>query len=147
MSSENTVTLVGNATKDPDLRYTASGSAVAAFGLAVNRRYQQNGEWVEVTSFFNIVAWRDLGEHLAASITKGTRVFVTGRLEQRSYDDKEGNKRSVTEVIADDAGPSLKWAECTIERIARDDSRGSSGNTGPLPEEEPFLMDATEADL
>jgi len=137
MASENNVTLVGNATKDPELRYTTSGRGVAAFGLAVNRRYQQNGEWVEVTSFFNIVAWSDLGEHLAASISKGDRVIVTGRLEQRSYDDKDGNKRSVTEVIADEAGPSLRWAEATVERIARDDAPKREKTTYD-PDEEPF---------
>lgn len=139
MASENTVTLVGNATKDVDLRYTTSGRAVAAFGLAVNRRFQKNGEWEEVTSFFNIVAWADLAEHLAASISKGDRVIVTGRLEQRSYDDKEGNKRSVTEVIADEAGPSLRWAEATVERIARDDApKRQTATSAYDPGDEPF---------
>ena len=90
MASENSVTLVGNLTKDPELRYTATGRGVASFGLAVNRRYQQNGEWQEQVSFFNVVAWGDLGENAAASLNKGNRVIVTGRLEQRSYDSKEG---------------------------------------------------------
>jgi len=94
MASENSVTLVGNLTKDPELRYTATGRGVASFGLAVNRRYQQNGEWQEQVSFFNVVAWGDLGENAAASLNKGNRIVVTGRLEQRSYDTKEGEKRT-----------------------------------------------------
>jgi len=140
MAQDNTVTLVGNLTKDPELRYTTSGRGVASFGLAVNRRWQQNGEWQEAVSFFNIVAWGDLGENAAASLTKGSRTFVTGRLEQRSYDDKEGNTRHVTEVIADDLGPSLKWAQADVERISRDDSKPKQ-TSAPDPvygDEEPF---------
>ena len=140
MAQDNTVTLVGNLTKDPELRYTTSGRGVASFGLAVNRRWQQNGEWQEAVSFFNIVAWGDLGENAAASLTKGARTFVTGRLEQRSYDDKDGNTRHVTEVIADDLGPSLKWAQADVERISRDDSKPKQ-TSAPDPvygDEEPF---------
>ena len=145
MASENSVTLVGNLTKDPELRYTTGGRGVASFGLAVNRRYQQNGEWQEQTSFFNLVAWGDLGENAAASLTKGSRVIVTGRLEQRSYETKEGEKRSVTEVIADELGPSLRWAQAQVERITRDSADGASRGGGatrtPDPvygDEEPF---------
>jgi single-strand DNA-binding protein len=149
MASENSVTLVGNVTKDPELRYTTGGRGVASFGLAVNRRYQVNGEWQEQVSFFNIVAWGDLGENAAASINKGNRVIVTGRLEQRSYETKEGEKRSVTEVIADELGPSLRWAQVQIERISRDDAAartgggGGGGGAGRVPDpvygdEEPF---------
>ena len=127
MASENSVTLVGNLTKDPELRYTATGRGVASFGLAVNRRYQQNGEWQEQVSFFNVVAWGDLGENAAASLNKGNRIVVTGRLEQRSYDTKEGEKRSITEVVADELGPSLRWAQVQIERISRDSADGGSG--------------------
>jgi single-strand DNA-binding protein len=148
MASENSVTLVGNVTKDPELRYTTGGRGVASFGLAVNRRYQVNGEWQEQVSFFNIVAWGDLGENAAASLNKGNRVIVTGRLEQRSYETREGEKRSVTEVIADELGPSLRWAQAQIERISRDaaDGGGSGGggaSAGRAPDpvygdEEPF---------
>ena len=157
MAMDNTVTLVGNLTKDPELRYTTGGRGVASFGLAVNRRYQVNGEWQEQVSFFNVVAWADLGENAAASLHKGNRVMVTGRLEQRSYDTREGEKRNITEVIADDLGPSLRWAQAQVERISRDSadgggfSGGGGGNSGgggaarpatpPDPvygEEEPF---------
>ena len=130
MASENSVTLVGNVTKDPELRYTTGGRGVASFGLAVNRRYQVNGEWQEQVSFFNVVAWGDLGENAAASINKGNRVIVTGRLEQRSYETKEGEKRNVTEVIADELGPSLRWAQVQIERINRDDAAARTGGGG-----------------
>lgn len=130
MAMDNTVTLVGNITRDPELRYTTGGRGVASFGLAVNRRWQQNGEWQEAVSFFNIVAWADLGENAAASLTKGTRVMVTGRLEQRSYDNKEGQKVNITEVIADDVGPSLRWAQAQVERIARDAAPQGGGGGG-----------------
>ena len=139
MAQDNTVTLVGNATRDPELRYTTSGKGVALFGLAVNRRWQQNGEWTESVSFFNCVAWGDLGENLAASITKGNRLIVTGRLEQRTYEDREGVSRSVTEVILDDAGPSLKWAQAEVERVARDEHSGTAKTADPVyGDEEPF---------
>ena len=139
MAQDNTVTLVGNCTRDPELRYTTSGRGVASFGLAVNRRWQKNGEWEEAVSFFNVVAWGDLGENAAASLTKGARTFVTGRLEQRTYEDKEGVSRSVTEVVADDLGPSLKWAQAEVERIHRDDSKPSKPKDDPVyGDEEPF---------
>ena len=126
--AENTVTLVGNITRDPELRYTTGGRGVASFGLAVNRRYQVNGEWQEQTSFFNVVAWGTLGENAAASLNKGSRVVVFGRLEQRSYETQEGEKRNVFEVIADDLGPSLRWAQAQVERTSR--SSDASGGTG-----------------
>ena len=130
MASENSVTLVGNLTRDPELRYTTGGRGVASFGLAVNRRYQVNGEWQEQVSFFNVVAWADLGENAAASLHKGNRVIVTGRLEQRSYETRDGEKRNVTEVIADELGPSLRWAQVEIERISRDSTDGASSGGG-----------------
>ncbi|WP_423982936.1 single-stranded DNA-binding protein [Ilumatobacter sp.] len=147
MAMDNTVTLVGNLTRDPELRYTTGGRGVASFGLAVNRRWQSNGEWQEAVSFFNIVAWADLGENAAASLTKGSRCMVTGRLEQRSYDNKEGQKVNITEVIADDLGPSLRWAQAQVERISRDSAPSGGGGGGggaasaPDPvygDEEPF---------
>ena len=130
MAQDNNVTLVGNLTRDPELRYTTGGRGVASFGLAVNRRWQQNGEWQEAVSFFNVVAWADLGENAAASLNKGNRIIVTGRLEQRSYETREGEKRSVIEVIADDLGPSLRWAQAQVERISRDSADGGSGGGG-----------------
>jgi len=126
--ADNSVTLVGNLTRDPELRFTTGGRGQASFGLAVSRRYQVNNEWQEQTSFFNVVAWGTLGENAAASLNKGTRIIVTGRLEQRSYETQQGEKRNVVEVIADEIGPSLRWARAEVERIARDG--GSSGGGG-----------------
>jgi single-strand DNA-binding protein len=135
--SSNSVTLIGNLTRDPELRYTTGGRGVASFGLAVNRRYQQNGEWQEQTSFFNVVCWGDLGENAAATLTKGSRAIVTGRLEQRSWETSDGEKRSVVEVIADEIGPSLRWATAQVERTERSGGEGgfqggggSGGGTG-----------------
>lgn len=147
MAQDNTVTLTGNLTKDPELRYTTGGRGVASFGLAVNRRYQVNGEWQEQVSFFNVVAWADLGENAAASLHKGNRIVVTGRLEQRSFETREGEKRNVTEVIADDLGPSLRWAQAQVERISRDSanaggfSGGGSSGGAPKPASDPIYGD------
>ena len=147
--ADNTVTLVGNVTRDPELRYTTGGRGVASFGMAVNRRYQVNGEWQEQTSFFNVVAWGTLGENAAACITKGTRLVVFGRLEQRSWETQEGEKRNVVEVIADEIGPSIRWATAEVKRNERRggdfDGGGSSApasrpasNEPPAYDEEPF---------
>jgi single-strand DNA-binding protein len=126
--STNSVTLIGNLTRDPELRFTTGGRGVASFGLAVNRRYQQNGEWQEQTSFFNVVCWGDLGENAATSLTKGARAIVTGRLEQRSWETQDGEKRSVVEVIAEEVGPSLRWATAQIERTERSSGDGGFSN-------------------
>ena len=126
---DSTVTIVGNLTRDPELRFTAGGKGIASFGVAVNRRWQQNGEWQEKVSFFNVTAWDTLGENIAASLTKGTRVIVTGRLEQREYETKEGEKRNVVEIVADEIGPSLRWARAEVERIARDGGGSSGGGS------------------
>ena len=127
--ADSTVTIVGNITRDPELRFTAGGKGIASFGVAVNRRWQQNGEWQEKVSFFNVTAWDTLGENVAASLTKGTRVIVTGRLEQREYETKEGEKRNVVEIVADEIGPSLRWARAEVERIARDGGGSSGGGS------------------
>lgn len=116
---DNSITIVGNLTRDPELRFTANGKGITSFGLAVNRRWQQNGEWQEKVSFFNVSAWDQLGENIAASCVKGTRIIVTGRLEQREYETQQGEKRSVVELVADDAGPSMRWATATVERTER----------------------------
>jgi len=116
--ADNTITLVGNLTRDPELRFTQGGRAVASFGIAVNRRYQVNGEWQEQTSFFNVVAWGQLGENAAASLTKGARIIVNGRLEQREYQTQQGEKRTVIEVNADEVAPSLRYATAQVERTS-----------------------------
>jgi single-strand DNA-binding protein len=128
--ADNSITLVGNLTRDPELRFTTGGRGVASFGIAVSRRYQVNGEWQEQTSYFNIVAWGQLGENAASSLTKGMRVVVSGRLEQREYQNREGEKRTAIEINADEVGPSLRWATASIERNPRTDGNGGGVNRG-----------------
>ena len=137
MANGNSITLVGNLTRDPELRFTPSGVAKATVGLAVNRRWQnrQTNEWEEATSFFNIVCWRELAENAGESLKQGMRVLVTGRLEQRSWETDQGEKRSVVEVVADEIGPSLRWATCEVARI---DRRTSPAPSGAPDDEEPF---------
>lgn len=126
-----TTTLTGNLTRDPELRYTTGGRPVTAFGLACNRRYQSSGEWKEQTSFFNVVCWGDLAENVAASMLKGSRAICHGRLEQRSWETQDGEKRSVIELVADEIGPSLRWATAEIAKTER--SSGDGGYTGDQP--------------
>jgi single-strand DNA-binding protein len=125
---DNTVTLVGTVTRDPELRYTPSGQTVATFGLAVNRRWQnrQTQEWEEQVSFFDVKSWAGLAENVAESVQRGTRVIVTGRLEQRSWETDNGDKRSKVEVVADEVAPSLRWATATVQKIERQ----AGGNAG-----------------
>jgi single-strand DNA-binding protein len=125
--ADSSVTIIGNLTRDPEIRFTNTGRPVVTFGVAVNRRYQVNGEWQEQTSYFNVTAWGQLGENVAASCTKGTRAIIFGRLEQREYETREGEKRSVVEIVADEVAPSLRWATAQVERTARTDGGQSGG--------------------
>ncbi|BCR06135.1 single-stranded DNA-binding protein [Desulfuromonas versatilis] len=100
--SVNKVILVGNLGKDPELRYTPSGAAVATFSLATSERYKdRNGEWVDKTEWHNIVAWRQLAEICGKYLHKGKQVYIEGKIQTRSYDDRDGNKRYTTEIVAD----------------------------------------------
>jgi len=142
--ADNTITLVGNLTRDPELRFTTGGRGVASFGIAVGRRYQVNGEWQEQTSYFNITAWGQLGENAAATLAKGSRVIVTGRLEQREYTTREGDKRTAIEVAADELGPSLRWATAQVERQYGGGGGGASrggGNAGGGQAPDPYMGD------
>jgi single-strand DNA-binding protein len=123
----NTITVAGNITREPELRFTATGQATTTFGLAVNRRWQnrQTNEWEEAVSYFNVVAWRELAENCAESLHKGSRAIVTGRLEQRSWETPEQEKRSVVEIVADEIGPSLRWATAQVSKIERAGADGS----------------------
>lgn len=127
------VTLLGNITRDPELRFTNTGRPVATFGMAVNRRWQnrQTNEWEEQTSFFDVTAWADLGEHVVASCHKGDRVAVIGRLQTRTYEQPnpageqyEAIKRSAVDVVADEVCPSLRWATAVITKAQRDSANG-----------------------
>ena len=134
MSNGNTVTLVGNVTRDPELRFTNTGQATATFGLAVNRRWQnrQSQEWEEATSFFDVVCWREMAENVAESLVRGARVIVTGRLEQRSWETPDGDKRSKIEVVADEVGPSIRWATAQVTKNERR-TPGDGGAPGGAP--------------
>ncbi len=115
--SSTTITLVGNLTREPILRHTSNGTAVAELGLAVNRRWRADDAWQEQTSFFTVIAWRALAENVVASLHRGDLVVVHGRVEQRTWTTDEGGKRTTMEVVADEIAPSLRWATATIERV------------------------------
>lgn len=145
MAVEASATIVGNTTRDAELRYTSSGRAVCSFGVAVGsrRRNPQTQEWEDGdTSFFDVTAWGTLAENAAESLTKGMRVVVTGRLQQRSWENAEGEKRSKVEVVADDIGPSVRWATVEVTRVER--TTADATPAGYNPSEEPFLVDVGE---
>ncbi|SHL47437.1 single-strand DNA-binding protein [Pseudonocardia thermophila] len=128
MAGEPQVTIVGNLTADPELRFTTTGAAVASFTVASTPRTldRETGEWRDGDPLFmrcNI--WRQPAEHVAESLTKGMRVIVTGRLRQRSFETREGEKRTVVELEVDEVGPSLRYATATVAKAA-----GSSGGAG-----------------
>ena len=141
MAFDNTVTVVGNMTRDAELRYTASGIAVTEFGVAWNSKDKDGNESV---SFFDVTCWRDLAEHVAESLGKGSRVIVHGRLDQNTWETKDGDKRSKVRVMADDVGPSLRWAIANVERTQRSDGfpkqdgKSAMERTGFPTDEEPF---------
>ena len=138
MSSATTTTIVGNLTRDPEIRYTREGQATTNLGVATNRRWQnrETNEWEEATSFFDVVSWGQLAENVTESLSKGTRVVVTGRLDQRSWETQEGDKRSKVEVVADEVAPSLRWASAQVTRNERREGGGGNyggGSTTPAP--------------
>jgi len=131
MSNVNSVTLIGNLTMDPELRFTPSGVAMTKLSFAVNKRYQSQGEWKEETSFFNGTCWRDMAENVAESLTRGMRVIVVGELQQRSWENQEGEKRSTIDVDIKEIGPSIRWATATVTKTPRAD--GGWSNPGQAP--------------
>jgi single-strand DNA-binding protein len=130
--ADNTVTLVGNVTDDPELRFTPTGRPVANFTVAVNKRFKDNdGQWQDrLDGFFRCNCWADMAENVAESLTKGTRIVVTGRLQQRQWEDNDGNKRSAFEIQVDEVGPSLRWATATVQRSQRSGGQSSGGSGG-----------------
>ncbi len=153
MANGNSVTVVGNLTDDPDLRFTSGGAAMARFGVAVNRRWQnrQSGQWEEEASFFNVVAWREMAENISNSLQKGQRVVVTGWLQQRNWENQQGEKRTSVEIQAEEIGPSLRFATAQVQRRPREDGgrqnggevisgarQPAKGTSGGFPEEQPW---------
>jgi single-strand DNA-binding protein len=146
VATDNQVTLVGNLTDDPELRFTPNGAAVANFRLAVTPRVREGDTWKDgETSFFRVNVWRQTAENVAETLTKGARCIVVGRLRMRSWETQEGEKRSVTEIEADEVGPSLKFATAKVERASRGgggdyagSSAGASKGGGQFNDEPPF---------
>jgi single-strand DNA-binding protein len=132
MANGNNVTIVGNLTRDPELRFTPSGQATTTFGVAVNRRWQnrQTQDWEEQTSYFDVVCWAQMAENAAQSLTRGARVVVSGRLDQRSWETQDGDRRSKIEITADEVAPSLRWATVTITKNERRSPDGGGGYQG-----------------
>lgn len=118
MAFGNNVNIVGNLTRDPELKFLDSGSAVTNFGVAVNRKYKKDGQEVEEVCFIDCVAWQSLAENVCASLKKGDRVLVSGRLDQRSWETTAGDKRTKVELSADEVSPSLRWAECKVKKTS-----------------------------
>lgn len=132
MAGETTITLVGNLVDDPELRFTPAGHAVAKFRVASTPRTfdKQANAWKDGESvFLSVTAWRSLGENCAGSLQRGMRVIVHGALKQRSYEDREGAKRTVYEIEAEDVGPSLKTATAAVTK--------TNGNQGPARQQQP----------
>jgi single-strand DNA-binding protein len=142
MAGDTTITVVGNLTADPELRFTPSGAAVATFTVASTPRSfdKASGEWKDGEALFlrcNI--WRQAAENVAESLTRGTRVVVQGRLKQRSYETREGEKRTVVELEVEEVGPSLKYATAKVNKASRGTGGGGYGSGGSgAPADDPW---------
>src|ERR1700761_731610 len=150
MAGETVITVVGNLTADPELRFTPSGAAVASFTIASTpRTFDRNtNEWKDGEALFlRCSIWRQAAENVAESLTRGARVVVTGRLRQRSYETREGEKRTVVEMEVDEVGPSLRYATAKVNRTQRGSSTGGgfgsggsggAGSGGGAPADDPW---------
>ena len=135
MAGETLITIVGNCVADPELRFSPSGAAVANFTVASTPRTfdRASNEWKDgETLFMRCSVWRDAAENVAESLQRGARVIVSGRLKQRSYDDKDGTKRTVVELDVDEVGPSLRYASAKVNRTQR--GQGGGGKSQPQGE-------------
>jgi single-strand DNA-binding protein len=121
MTTIATTTVVGNLVRDPEIRYTRDGQATTSLTVAVNRRWQnkETKAWEEATSYLDVVCWRDLAENVALSLTKGSRVVVTGRIDQRGWEAEDGTFRSKVEIVAEDIGASLRFATTEVHKVQR----------------------------
>lgn len=128
----NTITVIGNLTREPEIRYTGSGRAVANIGMASSRRYQVNGEWQEETTYFNLTAWGSLGENAAASLHKGDRIIASGRMQSREYE-VDGVKKTAWDLIVDEMGPSLRWARAEIEKVKSEQTGSNTPDRAAVP--------------
>jgi single-strand DNA-binding protein len=144
-----TVTVVGNLTNDPELRFTSNGAAVASFTVASNSRYldRTTNEWKDSEPvYMRCSVWRQYAEHVAESLTKGSRVIVTGRLKTNSYTTKEGEKRTELQLEVEDVGPALRYATAKVTRQERAANAGGAGGPAPqqgsAPQEDPWASPA-----
>ncbi|MFI7608710.1 single-stranded DNA-binding protein [Micromonospora sp. NPDC049366] len=131
MAGDTTITVIGNLTDDPELRFTPNGAAVAKFRIASTPRFMDraSGEWKDGEPLFlNCTLWRQAAEHVAESLQRGSRVIAVGRLRQRSYETREGEKRTVIELEVDEIGPSLRHAVAKVQKMAR----SNGGDRGPV---------------
>jgi single-strand DNA-binding protein len=138
MAGETIITVVGNLTADPELRYTQNGLPVANFTIASTPRNfdRQTNEWKDGEALFlRASVWREFAEHVAGSLAKGSRVIATGRLRQRSYQDREGNNRTSIELEVDEIGPSLRYATAQVTRAASSGGQGGGQNRQQVQEE------------
>ncbi|XAZ30634.1 single-stranded DNA-binding protein [Paenarthrobacter ureafaciens] len=146
MAGETTITVIGNLTNDPELRFTPSGSAVANFTIASTPGTfdRQSNEWKDgETLFLRASVWREAAENVAESLTKGMRVIVSGRLKSRSYETKEGEKRTVIELEVDEIGPSLRSANAKVNRTNRGGNGGQGGGFGGGQQSEGFASQSS----
>lgn len=140
MANETTLTVVGNLVADPELRFTQSGAAVASFTVASTPSHfdKASGKWVDDPALFmRCNVWRQVAENVAESLTRGSRVIVTGRLRQRSFETKEGEKRTVVELEVDEIGPSLRYATAKVNKVSRGDGGGFGGGKS-APADDPW---------
>lgn len=138
MAGETVITVVGNLTADPELRYTQNGLAVANFTIASTPRSfdRASNDWKDGdTLFLRASVWREFAEQVAGSLTKGSRVIATGRLKQRSYETKEGEKRTSIELEVDEVGPSLRYATAQVTRTSSSRDGGGGGSRGQVADE------------
>lgn len=144
MVGETVITVVGNLTADPELRYTQNGLPVANFTIASTPRTMKDGEWKDGDPLFlRASVWREVAEHVAGSLTKGMRVVAQGRLRQRSYQDREGNPRTAIELEVDEIGPSLRYATAQVTLAARTDGQRPAA---PAPAQEQWATSEPPAD-
>ena len=141
MAGDTTVTVIGNLTADPELRFTPSGAAVARFTVASTPRTfdRDSGEWKDGEALFlpcNI--WRQAAENVAESLTRGARVIVNGRLKQRSFETREGEKRTIIELDVDEIGPSLRYATAKVNKVSRGTGGFAAPSTQPAPVDDPW---------
>ena len=136
------ITITGNLTNDPELKFTPKGDAVASFTVAVSKRVKEGDKWVDgPSSFYRCSIWRQYAENIAETLTKGTRVIVTGEMRQREYEDKQGEKRQVWELHADEVGVALRYATATVrkaERVAVARTQTAPAADDPWQSETPF---------